>query len=149
MLKNTPAILPPHYFVASILAMLALSFWLGEPGFNAWQLSGLAFVAIGVAIAVLGSRAFARAQTNIIPLQPASTLVTSGVFTVSRNPMYLGMLLALSGLAGLLGEPWNLAIVGAFFLVIRLAFVPAEEAQMIRTFGQAYADYCQRVRRWL
>lgn len=149
MLKKTPVLLPPHYFVASIVAMLVLGWLSRELGFTAWQLLGLPVIALGVVIVVKGARAFARAETNIVPLQPATTLVAGGVFQRSRNPMYLGMLLALLGLAGLLAEPWGLAIVGAFFLVIRLAFIPAEEAQMVRTFGAEYEEYKQRVRRWV
>lgn len=149
MMKETPLLLPPHYFVTSILVMLVVSAVRCEPGFNVWQLIGLPVVALGVLVAVRGSRAFADAQTNIVPLQPASTLVTNDVFSFSRNPMYLGMLLALSGQAALLGEPWNSAVVLGFFLVVRLRFVPAEENQMAQTFGQEYSEYAHRVRRWI
>ncbi|MCR9278462.1 MAG: isoprenylcysteine carboxylmethyltransferase family protein [Pseudomonadaceae bacterium] len=149
MLRETPTLLPPHYFVASIAAMLAIALWRWQPGFNAWQLPGLAVITLGVVIAVSGSRQFARAKTNIVPLQPASTLVTDGVFRFSRNPMYLGMLLALLGLAWLLAEPLCLGVAALFFFVIRLVFIPAEEKQMAATFGAYFAAYHQRVRRWL
>jgi protein-S-isoprenylcysteine O-methyltransferase Ste14 len=77
-------------------------------------------VALGVGIAVAGLRSFAQARTTPNPMQPrnASTLVTSGVYRLSRNPMYVGDAIALAGVAVWLGSLPSLLLVAAFFLYI-------------------------------
>ena len=91
---------PPHYFLLSLLAMVLLARLPGAswpPG--PWRFAGLVPLAAGLVIAFAASRRFARVGTNIVPLTRSSALVTDGPFTFSRNPMYLGMLLALCGVA--------------------------------------------------
>ena len=104
---------------------------------------------IGVVIAVQASRQFAAADTNIVPLTRSTTLVTDGVFARSRNPMYLGMVLFLGGLALMMDNPWAWVVVLAFWIIIRLAFIRREEILMQATFGEAYDTYRSKVRRWL
>lgn len=113
-----------------------------------------ALAACATAAAALGLAAvqsFRRARTTVNPLSPhaCSVLVTSGVFRFSRNPMYLALFLALGG--------WGLYLANAFALLLAFAFVlymdrfqiRPEERVLQRAFGQAFADYRRRVRRWL
>lgn len=95
--------------------------------------------------------AFVRRRTTLSPLQPqrSSQLVVSGFYRYSRNPMYLGMLCLLLAWATWLGQGVTLAGPLLWGLWIdRLQIVPEERALQAR-FGEAYAGYCQRVRRWL
>ena len=79
----------------------------------------------------------------------ASQLVTAGVFRVSRNPMYLGMTLLLIGLALWLGSasPW--LIPPLFVIIITVAQIIPEEHALGQVFGEPYAAYRRRVRRWV
>ena len=95
--------------------------------------------------------AFRRARTTINPVQvdAASTLVTSGVFGMSRNPMYVSMALLLCAWTAFLAAP--LAVLGpiGFVAFIDRFQIRPEERALLAKFGQSYQDYRQRVRRWL
>ncbi len=147
---HPPRVLPPHYFVGSVL-VTALIGVLATPRLlqMPWPLAGLVPMAAGLWLAVRGSRQFAERGTNIIPLSRSTALVTDGVFRISRNPMYLGMLSFLAGAAILANVAWAWVVPAAFFVLIRQAFVVREEALMQATFGADYEAYCGRVRRWL
>jgi len=145
-----PRILPPQWFLLSLAAVAALAWLLPatpHPGWLRW--AGAVLALTGVAFAVAGSQLFARAGTSIIPLTRSSALVTHGVFNLSRNPMYLGMIAVLAGAALVLQCLWSWSVVAGFFLLIRQRFVLREEALLRQTFGAAYVEYCGRVRRWL
>ena len=98
-----------------------------------------------------GIVSFRQARTTVNPMKPetATTLVTSGVFRYTRNPMYLGMLLVLLAWAAFLASPASLAGVIAFVIYMRHFQIRPEEAALTSLFGQAYLEYRQRVRRWL
>ncbi|MDN3718992.1 isoprenylcysteine carboxylmethyltransferase family protein [Roseibium salinum] len=76
-------------------------------------------------------------------------LVTSGIYRLSRNPMYLGFLLLLTGIAICTNEALNLFYALAFLLVSHFWYIPIEERNAAGVFGAAYDDYRSRVRRWL
>ncbi len=141
-----------------VAALLALCMGLAAPSAARASVStalrlGLALLVAGTggAIAAAGSIAFKRAGTTVNPLKPerASALVTGGVYRLTRNPMYLGMTLALAGFATWLW--WWPALLGPVAFVAwitRFQIRPEERALGLR-FGAAYQDYRRRVRRWL
>ncbi|HTL00508.1 MAG TPA: isoprenylcysteine carboxylmethyltransferase family protein [Pseudomonadales bacterium] len=141
---------PPHYFALAIVMMIAMA-WLPGAAVLAppWHYAGAIVLACGVAIAVVASRQFAVVGTNIVPLTRSSVLVTNGAFALTRNPMYLGMVLALIGIALLLNGPWPWLVPCGFVALLYLHFIRHEEALMAQTFGDAYLQYKQRVRRWV
>lgn len=114
------------------------------------QVAGV-LAAVGAAFAVAGSRAFRKAGTTVNPLKPerASRLVDEGVFQISRNPMYLGLLLGLLALAVYLAAPVALAGPVAFAGYIQRFQIRPEERALEAKFGAEYVDYKRRVRRWL
>jgi protein-S-isoprenylcysteine O-methyltransferase Ste14 len=149
-IMTPPKLLPPHYFAGAVIAIAVLAVVDTTsllPG--SWYLVGSIPIALGAALALWGSKLFANAGTNIIPFTESTALVTSGAFSFSRNPMYLGMNLALIGLALLVNavSPW-LVVVG-FALLLRNRFVKVEEQLMEATFGEEYRNYKARVRRWI
>jgi len=110
-----------------------------------------ALVAIGAAVAVGGVISFRRAKTTVNPLKPetSAALVSTGVYSLTRNPMYLGMVLALFGWAVYLSSIGSL--VGPILFVVyitRFQILP-EERVLDRLFGAPFAEYKKRVRRWL
>ncbi len=113
-------------------------------------LAGVLFLS-GVLFTASAALTIRRSKTTVNPLKPDTTtaLVTGGPFRVSRNPMYLGVLLVLVGWAVQLGAPWTLAGPVAFVLYIQRFQIVPEERVLAMKFGAAYAQYCARVRRWL
>jgi len=145
-----PKILPPHYFLLSLALMIGLglldqSDLLPAP----WPYVGLAPWVLGLWLALQGSRRFAKAGTNIVPFTESTALVTDGVFAVSRNPMYVGMILGLVGTALLLNGWLAWLVIVPFVAIIRGYFINNEERLMAETFGAAYATYSASVRRWI
>ncbi|MBK8857486.1 MAG: isoprenylcysteine carboxylmethyltransferase family protein [Opitutaceae bacterium] len=125
------------------------------PVFNftlpAGQLIAAGLAAIGLVIAVLGVVSFRRAKTTVNPLQPAaaSSLVISGIYRRTRNPMYLGLLLVLLGWGALLGNALAFVFAAAFIpLMNRLQILP-EERFLAARFGTAFTAYQSAVRRWI
>ena len=108
-------------------------------------------IALGALLVVQGARTFWRNETTIDPvgLERASTLVTGGVFRLSRNPMYVGFAATLVGWAVCLAAPWSLLGPVAFVLFTdRFQIIP-EERVMRAKFGRAYDEYRVAVRRWM
>lgn len=89
------------------------------------------------------------AGSNVPTNRPSTTIVESGPYRFTRNPIYLGMFLGLMGLAMTFDNPWLLMMLVPFALVIRYGVVAREEAYLERKFGDVYRDYQSRVRRWL
>lgn len=114
---------------------------------------GLAVVLVLAALAfdLSGLLAFRSARTTIHPLRPERTtaLVTGGVYRITRNPMYLGLTGLLLAWAVWLSALWPLAGVVCFVLYITRFQIRPEERILRAAFGDAYADYTARVRRWL
>src|SRR5438874_1264173 len=98
--------MPPVYLLAAIAAMAALHAFL--PGVRLyttpWRWLGLIPISVGIAFGVSAARLFRKHQTTIRPGQPSSRLVTDGPFRFSRNPIYVGMVLLLAGIAAILGS---------------------------------------------
>jgi protein-S-isoprenylcysteine O-methyltransferase Ste14 len=106
---------------------------------------------IGVAVAMSGVLSFRRAQTTVNPLKPetSAALVSTGVYSFTRNPMYLGMVLGLLGWAVYLSSIWALLGPVLFVLYITRFQIVPEERVLDRLFGAPFAAYKKRVRRWL
>jgi protein-S-isoprenylcysteine O-methyltransferase Ste14 len=92
-----------------------------------------------------------RAQTTWHPTSPerTSSLVTTSAYRLSRNPMYLGMLLGLVGWAVLLASPLALIVCGGFALYVDRFQIRPEERMLSTLFGHEYREYAMHVRRWL
>jgi protein-S-isoprenylcysteine O-methyltransferase Ste14 len=133
--------------------MWGLHRWLplGQLIATPWNYFALLPVAIGRAISVGAGGRFRQARTTFDPFEPgeASYLVTGGVFRLSRNPMYLGLVLLLIGWAIWLGtaSPWLVPPLFAIFLSV--AHIVPEEQALEKRFGETYLAYRRRVRRWI
>jgi protein-S-isoprenylcysteine O-methyltransferase Ste14 len=142
--------IPPLIFLIALIVVIALGVMPGATFIAPpWHLSGIVFIAAGVSLAVWGRLQFRTAATPIHPAEQPTALVTSGPFRFTRNPMYLGMTLTLFGVAALFGKLIPLLIPFLFAWVISARFIRHEEERLVELFGDAYADYTRRVRRWI
>lgn len=144
-------LLPPVLLLLCIGGMFAAHRmgWV-EPRLPAiFDYIGYALVIAGIALPVWSAQIFKRVETNIIPYKSPDKIVTEGPFRFSRNPMYLGMLTVLIGVAGILGAAENYAFALLYFAVANWWYIPFEEMKMHKVFGDAFDDYRTRVRRWL
>ena len=90
-----------------------------------------------------------KAGTQVETVKPTTAIVADGPYRFTRNPIYLGMMLSLIGLAIAFNTLWLLIALVPFYFVIRHGVVAREEAYLERKFGSVYLDYKQRVRRWI
>lgn len=116
-----------------------------------WRFAALLLVVLGVATAVSGALTFRRQHTTLNPTTPgaASVLVSSGIFRYTRNPMYLGLLIVLVGIAVSRSNPTTLLFLVAFVLYLTRFQIMPEERALLAKFGSQYADYMSTVRRWV
>jgi protein-S-isoprenylcysteine O-methyltransferase Ste14 len=114
-------------------------------------ISAAAVLAIGAAVAIGGVVSFRLAKTTVNPLKPetSASLVSTGIYSFTRNPMYLGMALVLVAWAVFLSSAWCLVGPALFMLYITRFQIAPEERVLDRLFGAAFAEYKKRVRRWL
>jgi protein-S-isoprenylcysteine O-methyltransferase Ste14 len=142
----------------AVVVVTAALMWLGAralprsdfllPG-RPWVAGGIALA--GALLAVLGVVSFQRAKTTVNPMSPGSSsaLVTSGVYRMTRNPMYLGFLLILLGWAAWLSNAMALVPVPGFALYLDCFQIRPEERALASRFGQEFNAYKARVRRWI
>ena len=160
-MNDTPAtaqviIRPPLGWGLAVLAGLALQ-WLEPLPFlllglpagwpDLWL--GVVMFLLALALAVWAIATMTRAGSNVPTNRPTTTIVESGPYRFTRNPIYLGMFGGQIGLALAFDSLWLLLMLVPFALVIRYGVVAREEAYLERKFGDVYRSYRSRVRRWL
>jgi protein-S-isoprenylcysteine O-methyltransferase Ste14 len=142
---------PPAWFFTTIAVMLGLALF--APGRalvpDPWTLLGLVPIAAGVALNLAAVSAFRRSATTIEPDGTPAALVSDGPYRFTRNPMYLGGVVILLGLAVLLGAASPFLAPPLFAAIAATRFIPPEERKLARTFGHRYMTYRGSVRRWL
>jgi protein-S-isoprenylcysteine O-methyltransferase Ste14 len=144
---------PPVVALALALLMWLTSGVAGivEVSFAARVLCAVALVCIGQGISIAGMIAFHRAKTTVNPIKAssASSLVTGSVYSLTRNPMYLGLLLTLVAWTVFLASPFAVLWVAVYVAYITRFQIVPEERVLSALFGAEYETYSERVRRWL
>jgi protein-S-isoprenylcysteine O-methyltransferase Ste14 len=143
--------MPTTWLLLALATVAALHFGLplGRMVASPWNLAGLLPLLMGVAINLIADRGFRRAGTTVKPFEKSSVLMTAGVFRLSRNPMYVGFILIMSGTAWILGSasPW--LVIPPFVLILAVGYVRREEQMLVATFGPLWLTYKSRTHRWL
>ena len=143
---------PPFAWMLAVLAGLALNWLMPLPFMPvvvpaAWL--GSTVIVVAVALFVWAIVTITKAGSNVPTNMPTTTIVDSGPYRFTRNPIYLAMFLGLVGLALAFDSLWLLAALVLFALVIRHGVVAREEAYLEGRFDDVYRRYRSRVRRWL
>jgi protein-S-isoprenylcysteine O-methyltransferase Ste14 len=154
--RDTPGVIAPPPLLAAAAVVLGLLLdWLLPAyllrvllSFPERMVIGVVLLAAGLALVVSANLAFRDAGTNVEPWKPSLAIVTRGIFAWLRNPMYVGGLVALIGLAVLLASDWMVVMTVALAFVLHLGVVKREERYLEAKFGDAYRRYKETVPRY-
>lgn len=142
---------PPLIYVAGFLVGVALELAFPVGGLPVPIAVAAGVIGLGLWLGLDGSamRRFQRAGTSMVPMRPSTTLVISGPYRFTRNPMYLGMGSLYLGLALALGVIWAVAVLPLVLLAVDRLVIAREESYLERQFGDEYRAYKRHVRRWI
>lgn len=110
---------------------------------------GVALIIVGLVLVIRARQAFAQRGQPTDPGRPTSTMITTGVFSISRNPLYLGGICVLVGLALALNLPWVLLLLIPALIACHVVLIVPEERYLAAKFGTEYQGYAASVHRWL
>jgi protein-S-isoprenylcysteine O-methyltransferase Ste14 len=113
------------------------------------RLVGIAEIVIALSLMGWAMSTFVKRHTPVIPIKRATTLVAEGPFKLTRNPMYLGFTVLYVGIVFVTNALWPLVFLPEAIALAYLFAIRLEEDYLTREFGDAYRDYCSRVRRWV
>jgi len=142
---------PPFIYLIGLILGLIISRYIPVrviPTAIVWPL-GIVLLIAWIALWVPALASFFRVRTPLPPNKPTSALVTSGVFGITRNPLYLGLVAFYLAIAVLANSLWAIVLIIPVVAIVKVAVIAREERYLERKFGREYTDYKQRVRRWL
>lgn len=150
MQTNRMPVRPPLIFVAPFVAGLALQHVCALPQLPCWTgiLLGVLFAAPAIVLYVAAQVTLYRARTTMLPEGRPRVLVVTGPFRLTRNPLYLALLLLYAGVALGTGALWSLALLPAVAVWLHYGPVRREERFLTQLFGEEYAGYCRTIPRW-
>ena len=144
---------PPLLYIVTFFAAILLQkiLPLNKEFFHstASKIIGSVIILIGLFFNFPALRQFIKTKNTLVTVKPANSLQTAGIYSASRNPMYVSLLLFYTGLAFIVGNWWTLILLPVLFLIVQEYVIKREEKYLDRTFGQQYSDYKTKVRRWL
>lgn len=142
---------PPLYYGAGLAAGMLLHHLVPLPvgGRPATAVAGALVGVLGLVLNFAGVAGVIRHRTTIVPHRPVATLITTGAYRLSRNPMYTGLAIAYLGAALLAGSWWPMVLWPLAILAIDQLVIRPEERYLNERFGGAYGDYRSSVRRWI
>jgi protein-S-isoprenylcysteine O-methyltransferase Ste14 len=142
---------PPLLFVVSFFAGVGLqrvvSLKIGAA--PAVRVLGIGLLGCGVVLALYSLATFFVVRTTVVPFSAPSKLVIWGPYRFTRNPMYVALILAYLGVTAITSQILAIVFLPIPIVVLRSIVIPFEEERMRKGFGEAYQQYCSRVRRWL
>jgi protein-S-isoprenylcysteine O-methyltransferase Ste14 len=147
-------VFPPLVPIAMLVLALALQ-WLAPLGLligigQSWRIAvGAAIAAAGVLVTARGGYALRRRGSNVSPQRPAVALATGGIYRWTRNPMYVGGLIALAGIALVFALDWLPLVMAPAALLLHFGIVRREEQYLEGKFGDEYRRYRAFVPRYL
>ena len=142
---------PPALYALAVVGGYVLNRRWPQPMGDSVALPVLAWVVTIISLVLMGSSIgrFRRSRTSIVPIRPATTLVISGPYRFTRNPMYVGLAMLTVALSMFMGSWWPIVLLLPVLFVVRVFVIAPEERYLKRRFGPDYIDYTRSVRRWL
>jgi protein-S-isoprenylcysteine O-methyltransferase Ste14 len=144
---------PPLFYVVTFLLSVLLQklFFIDHFIFKSlpFEIAAVVLILISLIFIIPALRQFFKTKNTVITVKPATSLQISGVYSITRNPMYLGLLLLYGGLVFLAGNWWTIIFMPVLIIAVTLLIVLPEERYLQREFGETYSLYKEKVRRWL
>lgn len=144
---------PPLFYVVTFLTAVFLQrkVPIDDSFFHSNLVRAIGILNFGIAFYFLSTSLtkFFKTRNTVVLIKPASSLQTSGVYGISRNPMYVGLIFVYLGVTCFIGNWWNIILLPLLILVIQLYVIRSEEEYLERAFGDQFLDYKKKVRRWL
>ncbi len=137
-----------NYLLGVALELVAPPVWRGRRAAGLGAAGGV-LLALGVFVAAWGWLTFRTAHTTTVPGEMSTQLVTWGPYRFTRNPMYVGLVLAYLGEAGILHQVWPVVVLPLVVAYVHGVVIPLEEAKLREAFGERYERYRERVRPWV
>lgn len=154
--KDHPGIYIPPPFIYVAVFLVALFIQLKAPIINtifnttAIKIIGALFIIFAVSFFLFRSlQRFIKSKNTVVTILPANSLQTSGIYAITRNPMYIGLALVYLGVACFIGNWWNIILFPFLLLIVQEYIIKREEKYLLRRFGQDYVEYKKQVRRWI
>ena len=144
-----------RYPLLIMIVLLALCWGLSwlfplQPGLGLiGKVAGFLVVSVGIFLLIIATGLFMARKTTVMPTRAPDKLVTEGIYSITRNPMYLGMLLILSGFPLIMDTIIGLICPAIFFFIMDRIVIPREENVVEGVFGEAYLGYKSHTRRWI
>jgi len=145
-------LLPTEYLLISLILILLLHFIfpITRLIYGVWNLVGIIPLCFGIWNNLAADRAFHLAKKTIMPFEEHNSLITSGVFSITLNPMYMGFVaILLPGIVLLLGTLSPYLIVIAFIILMDREFISKEERNLGQRFSSAWEEYKRKVKKWI
>ena len=144
---------PPLFYVITFLFSILLQklFSINHFIFQSlpFEIAAVILILISLTFIIPALQQFIKTKNTVITVKPANSLQVSGVYSISRNPMYLGLLLLYAGLVFLAGNWWTIIFMPVLIIAVTSLIILPEERYLQREFGDTYSLYKGKVRRWL
>jgi protein-S-isoprenylcysteine O-methyltransferase Ste14 len=113
------------------------------------KIAGTSFIIVALFFLVNSLRQFINSRNTVVTIRPAASLQTTGIYSITRNPMYAGLVCVYISLGFLIGNWWNFILLPILIVIVQTYIIYKEEKYLEREFGSAYISYKHKVRRWL
>lgn len=144
---------PPLFYILIFVTAVILQQIIPIPDkiFQLWtiKVAGIFFLFAALFFLYRSLRQFFQSKNTVILIKPAKALETSGIYRISRNPMYVGLTFVYLGITCLIGNWWNIILFPLLFVIVQEYVIKREEKYLVLEFGQQYEKYRRNVRRWL
>jgi protein-S-isoprenylcysteine O-methyltransferase Ste14 len=153
--KDHPGIYVPPPIVYAGIFMLSILLQrlvpLPTPFFHerAATIAGILAIVTGIFFNLPAIRQFVKTKNTLVTVKPANSLQTTGIYALTRNPMYVSLLLFYTGLGCIVGNWWTMILLPLLVFCVSRFVIRREENYLTRAFGTLYAEYRSRVRRWI
>ena len=144
---------PPLFYILIFIAAVFIQkrIPISDALFRSWAIKavGVFFLIVALIFLVRSLRQFFLTKNTLILIKPASSLQTTGIYGITRNPMYVGLAFVYLGITCFIGNWWNIILFPVLFIIVQEYIIKREEKYLQLEFGQGYSDYKRTVRRWL
>jgi protein-S-isoprenylcysteine O-methyltransferase Ste14 len=153
--KDNPGIFIPPPLIYAAIFFLSILMQKIIPINNSFfdsrnaTIAGIVLIVIALLFILPALIKFVQSKNTLVTIKPATSLQTKGIYSLTRNPMYMGLLILYSGIAMLEGNWWAFIFIPLIIIIVQSYVIRGEENYLQRAFGEEYNAYRKKVRRWI